>query len=200
MTRSIPLEDGGTLLFTEGWLSEAEQAALADALWSQPWDQEKVRIMGRMIPQPRLTCSWADPGTRYSYSGLTIAPSPWFEALAAIKARLERELSHPFTYALGNLYRGGDDSIGFHADDEPELGPDPVIASLSLGGARRFVLKHQTRALPPVELSLTPGSLLVMAGTTQRHWHHGVPKTRKPVSPRINLTFRRINGNRPAGF
>jgi alkylated DNA repair dioxygenase AlkB len=118
---------------------------------------------------------------------------PWTTPLAALRQRLEVALGVTFNSVLANLYRDGADSMGWHSDDEASLGPQPVIASLSLGATRRFVLRHRRRRdLQTLTLSLEHGSLLVMAGETQRHWHHAVPKTRQPVGARINLTFRHV--------
>jgi len=193
--RSIDLDDGGRLQLFENWLDAAERGVLFTVLSALiPWRQERIRLFGKEVDQPRLTAAFADPGVRYRYSGLTLEPEPWYPELLHIKNRAEQDARQRFNYVLCNLYRGGYDSMGFHADNEPELGKNPVIASVSLGVTRRFVLKHRRRSLPPVALELTDGSLLVMAGTTQHHWLHGVPRTRAPVGPRINLTFRWIVG------
>lgn len=191
--RVIDLEDGGQLLFFEQWLGAAEQQGLFEVLSAGVrWRQEKIRMFGKELLQPRLTAAFADPGVRYRYSGLVVEPTPWPPELLDLKHRAERDADHVFNYALGNLYRQGGDSMGFHADDEAELGKNPVIASISLGAPRRFVLKHRRLSLPRVELELTGGSLLIMAGTTQHHWHHGVPRSKRPVGPRLNLTLRRV--------
>jgi alkylated DNA repair dioxygenase AlkB len=140
---------------------------------------------------PRLTAWYANPGLTYSYSGVTHQAVPWTPELLDVKRRAELAAGTTWNSLLLNFYRNGRDSIGFHADDEPELGTNPVIGSISLGAERRFVLKHPASG-EKLELELPHGSLLVMGGTSQHHWRHGVPKTRKPVGPRINLTFRRI--------
>jgi alkylated DNA repair dioxygenase AlkB len=193
-SRTIDLEGGGRLLFFEGWLGDATQRTLLAALSAMPWRQEKIRSPRGPINQPRLTAAFADPGVSYRYSGLTVGTHPWPPELLDLKRGAEREAGHAFNYALANRYRDGSDSIGFHADDESELGTNPVIASVSLGAARRFVLKHKRLPLPPVEVELSGGSLLVMAGTTQHHWRHGIPKTARPTGLRINLTFRKVVG------
>ncbi|MBO0700779.1 MAG: alpha-ketoglutarate-dependent dioxygenase AlkB, partial [Zavarzinella sp.] len=186
--RPIDLRDGGLLLYDESFLPPAE----ADSLFAHlrdtvPWKQEGRP--GRMFP--RLTAWYADPGHSYSYSGVTHHAVPWTPELRALKERVEAVAGTTWNSLLLNFYRDGRDSIGFHADDEPELGVNPIIGSLSLGAARRFVLKHPASG-DKLEFELPHGSLLVMGGTSQQHWRHGVPKTRKPVGPRINLTFRRI--------
>jgi alkylated DNA repair dioxygenase AlkB len=140
---------------------------------------------------PRLTAWYANLGLTYSYSGVTHQAVPWTPELLAVKRRAELAAGTTWNSLLLNFYRDGYDSIGFHADDEPELGTNPVIGSISLGAERRFGMKHPTSG-EKLELELPHGSLLIMGGTSQHHWRHGVPKTRKPVAPRINLTFRRI--------
>jgi alkylated DNA repair dioxygenase AlkB len=157
------------------------------------WAQHRVRVFGREHPTPRLCAWYGDPQARYAYSGQVLEPLPWTPALAHIRARLEATSGIAFDSVLCNLYRDGADSMGWHSDDEASLGPRPVIASLSLGATRRFLLRHRRRReLGPIDLSLAHGDLLLMAGDTQRHWQHAVPRTRRPVGPRINLTFRRV--------
>jgi alkylated DNA repair dioxygenase AlkB len=159
-----------------------------------PWKSEEIVLWGRKIRQPRLTAWFGDPGCDYTYSGIHLNPSRWTEILSDIKARVEAAIGSSFNSVLLNYYRDHRDSMGFHSDDEPELGPRPVIASLSLGADRVFVMKHKTRRdLKPVRLRLASGSLLLMKGDTQRCWRHGVPKETQPCGPRINLTFRRIS-------
>ena len=128
----------------------------------------------------------------YTYSGVTHESSPWPDYLLGVRERVEGVAGLPFNSLLLNCYRDGNDSIGFHADDEPELGDDPVVPSVSLGATRRFVLRHN-RTRERVTYDLTHGSLLLMGGTTQRHWRHAVPRTRGPVGLRVNLTFRNIH-------
>ena len=142
--------------------------------------------------QPRLVAWFGDPGAAYTYSGLQLVPEPWSERLGSLRARTEGAAGHPFNSVLCNLYRDGNDSMGLHADAEPELGPNPVIASVSLGATRRFVLRHAKDRGERLDLDLAGGSLLVMSGTTQHFWRHGVPKQKKITDSRINLTFRRI--------
>ena len=189
------LEGGGALRFDESWLPPPEADRLLDRLMSSlPLRQETIQIFGRPVNQPRLSAWIGDPGASYSYSGRTFAPEPWVPELIALRQRLGEALGQDFNSVLCNLYRSGQDSMGWHADNEPELGPDPRIASVSLGGTRRFVLRHRKRQAPAVELGLSHGSLLVMEGTTQHHWRHAVPKTARDVKPRLNLTFRTILG------
>lgn len=188
MLERMPLSDGAFLDYDSAFFDaiEADElfASLTDTV---PWVQER----GGFRPFPRLTAFVADAGVDYRYSGVTHHGEGWPAELAAIKARIEAASAATFNSLLLNRYRDGQDSIGFHADDEPELGPDPIVASISLGAVREFVLKHRTTK-ETRKLQLAPGSLLVMGGTCQRFWLHGVPKTTQPVGERINLTFRYI--------
>jgi alkylated DNA repair dioxygenase AlkB len=199
VAKRIPLTDSGWLLYDPAHLPLAEANALLIHLRDAvAWEQSGRP--GR--PFPRLTAWYADPGLTYSYSGVTHHATPWTPELLAVKQRAEVSAGTTWNSLLLNLYRDGRDSIGFHADDEPELGTNPVIGSISLGAERRFVLKHPASG-EKLEFALPHGSLLVMGGASQHHWRHGVPKTRKPVRPRINLTFRLIQledaDARPAG-
>ncbi len=158
-----------------------------------PWRHEAVTIYGKQIMQPRLIAWYGDPGQRYSYSGIALEPLSWTATLIDVRERVQALSGETFNSVLLNYYRDHRDSMGFHSDDEKELGPTPIIASLSLGATRTFVLKHKTRPeLKPVRLALPSGSLLVMKGLTQRNWKHGIDKETKPCGPRVNLTFRRI--------
>ena len=184
------------LLFDPTFLPAAEaEALLAQLTTAVAWEQRSIRIFGQEIPQPRLTAWYGDEEARYTYSGLAWEPRPWLPALHALRQRLEAATGARFNSVLLNLYRDGRDSMGWHADDEPELGPAPAIASLSLGATRRFRLRPRA-GLPhaPFGLDLPGGSLLLMRGLTQRHWQHALPKTARPVGPRLNLTFRWVAG------
>ena len=150
-------------------------------------------MFGREVDTPRLTAWYGDPGVSYAYSGAVHDARPWPPEVARLRDRLHDELGVRFNGVLGNLYRDGRDAMGWHSDDERELGPRPVIASVSLGAARRFRLRHRTSAdAPSLDLPLQHGSLLVMRGDTQRCWRHCVPRTARTCSARVNLTFRRI--------
>lgn len=157
-----------------------------------PWEVHRIRMFGRWVDSPRLSCWIGDAGTGYVYSGARFEPRPWPEALAALRPRIDQAAGVAMNSVLANLYRDGRDAMGWHSDDEPELGPWPVIASLSLGGSRRFVFRHRRAPERKFELALEHGSLLLMAGDTQVDWKHALPRTARPVPPRINLTFRRI--------
>lgn len=185
--------DAADLVLVRDWLEPGPADVLADGLSRVlPWQVHRVRLFGREVDSPRLSCWMGDPGAVYRYSGVRHEPHPWAEALLPIRDRLVRETGVAFNSALANLYRDGRDCMGWHSDDEPELGVQPVIASLSLGATRRFVLKHRRDPGRKLAFDLAHGSLLVMRGDTQGDYRHALPRTSKPVGPRINLTFRRI--------
>lgn len=157
------------------------------------WSQEKIILAGQERLQPRLSAWYGDAGTHYSYSGITLEPHPWTGTLLRIKGDIEAASGQRFNSVLVNLYRNERDSIGWHSDDERELGSNPVIASLSLGEVRTFKFRHKTRKdQKTISLALTDGSLLVMAGTTQKCWRHAIDKEREAKGQRINLTFRNV--------
>jgi alkylated DNA repair dioxygenase AlkB len=178
----------GIVRLHEEALSEAAALRLFDQLMAvTPWRQEIATLMGRRVPIPRLTAWHGAAG--YVYSGIRMTPAPWNAPLLEIKAVAEACAGQAFNSVLLNLYRDGRDSVSWHADNEPGLGRNPVIASISLGATRRFQMKHRQRN-ERLLLDLPSGSCLVMAGPAQHHWLHQVPKTSRPVGPRINLTFR----------
>jgi alkylated DNA repair dioxygenase AlkB len=153
------------------------------------WRAETVTVFGKRHLQPRLTAWHGD--MPYTYSGLTLEPLPWTPLLLEIRQAVEAASGAQFNSVLLNLYRDGRDSMGMHSDDEPELGPDPVIASVSFGEERAFILRHKA-SRETHKLALASGSLLVMRGPTQRCWQHGINKSARPMGPRLNLTFRNI--------
>ena len=186
-----PLPPGLTL--DPQFLAPAAADALLAALLAPgavAWAQHHIRLFGQLVPEPRRTAWVGEPGAAYAYSGVRREPAPWPAALIAVRAALETTTGARFNSALLNLYRDGRDSMGWHADDEPELGPAPVIASLSLGAERRFRLRRRADHTDARALLLTPGSLLLMHGDLQTHWLHAIPKTARPVGARLNLTFR----------
>lgn len=188
MAESTALRDGGTLFYDAAFFPPDEADALFELLCRETaWKQE----VGRGRPWPRLTAWYADDGLIYRYSGVTHVGGGWTPALSEIKRRIELASAAEFNSLLLNRYRSGQDSIGIHADDEPELGINPVVASISLGSVRTFVLKHRASG-EKRSMALAHGSLLVMGGTCQHHWLHGLPKTAADVGERINLTFRKI--------
>jgi alkylated DNA repair dioxygenase AlkB len=183
------------LYYEPEFLTAADSAALFRQLVDAvPWRQDRLRLYGREVPMPRLSAWYGDAGAVYSYSGLRLEPLPWLEALEQLRQRLQRHLSRRFNAVLLNYYRNGTDSMGSHSDDEPELGPAPVIATVSLGAPRRFALTPRGVASGGAawRRDLADGSLLVMAGPCQRHWRHALPKTRRPVAGRISLTYRLV--------
>lgn len=192
----IELTRGGWLELDRAFVAEPEASALFTRLFQTlAWAQRSIRMFGRALPEPRLTAWYGDPGAHYTYSGLSLAPLAWTPELADLRARVASRTGVDFDSVLANLYRDGRDSMGLHADDEPELGPSPVIASLSFGTGRRFELVSRAKDGPREKLrvELGHGCLLVMAGTTQHHYKHGVPKQPSVTGPRINLTFRRVH-------
>jgi alkylated DNA repair dioxygenase AlkB len=156
-----------------------------------PWRQDEIKVFGKMHPQPRLTALFGD-GKPYGYSGIVMQPQHWNALLSYIKEQVELVCGTHFTTVLLNYYRDGKDSNGWHADNEKELGRNPVIASVSLGAERFFHLRHNLNKDQTLKILLEHGSLLLMKGTTQHFWKHQIPKTAKPIGPRINLTFRVI--------
>ena len=189
----IQLIDGDAGLIADFIPRPQSDAYLAALLGLVDWEQHVIRIHGREVASPRLSAWYGDPGAHYSYSGLSLEPRPWLPVIAELKARVEAACDAPFNSVLLNLYRDGVDSMGWHSDDERELGERPVIASLSLGATRRFRLRHRRRKeLEPVAISLESGSLLIMKGDTQRFWKHQIAKTKRVVAARVNLTFRNV--------
>jgi alkylated DNA repair dioxygenase AlkB len=163
-----------------------------------PWRTEVINLWGKEHQQPRLTAWFGDPDARYTYSGLSLDPLPWIDLLCELRRRVEGLASASFNSVLLNYYRDHRDSMGMHSDDEPELGKNPTIASVSLGEQRTFVMKHKFKQeLRPVHLPLDHGSVLLMKGATQHNWKHGINKVSQPCGPRVNLTFRRILANAP---
>ncbi len=193
MLAVIPLPDA-ELLFDPHWLPTREADALFAALRAQiPWETHRIRMFGREVDSPRLSCWIGDSDAVYTYSGTRFAPRPWTPQLGDLRERVGAAAGEAFNSVLANLYRDGRDAMGWHADNEPELGRAPVIASLSLGATRRFALKARRDPSRRIGLELPPGSLLVMKGATQASYRHALPRTARPVGARINLTFRRIS-------
>ena len=184
---------GGSLRFWPRFVPAEDCARLFASLRARtPWERSEIRIAGRCIAIPRLNAWYGDPGADYSYSGVRLATTAWHRDLLDLKGRVEAATGHTFNSALLNLYRNGGDSVDWHSDDEPELGNDPVVASVSLGTVRRFELKHRTIPAARHRLELPDGSLLLMAGALQHHWQHRVPKQRGVDGERINITFRTV--------
>ena len=188
--------DGGAVEFRPHYIDVNRAAQLLDSLQSVlgiRWRHDDIVMFGRRVRQPRLTAWIADAGVTYRYSGLTLEPQNWPQPLDELRNRLAHDLQTSFNSVLANLYRDGDDSMGWHRDNESELGPEPVIASLSLGETRYFDLRHRCyreNRLPVQRFELQSGDLIVMRGATQQNWHHRVPKQKTRNGPRINLSFR----------
>ena len=193
----LAIDDGAARYWPAAFTSAEADALFARLRAGVDWRQEEIVIFGERKRVPRLVAWHGDPGAAYTYSGVLHEPGPWSDVLLEIRARVEALSGHAFNAVLLNLYRGGADGMGWHADDEPELGRNPAVASVSLGATRRFRMRHRRRRDLTLDLELGHGSLLLMEGTTQHHWLHAVPKTARPVGERINLTFRRIVA--PAG-
>jgi len=157
-----------------------------------PWQQDDITVFGKTYPQPRLTALFGNEGKPYSYSNIVMKPHAWNVLLMFIKNKVEEVCNENFTTVLLNYYRDGKDSNGWHADNEKELGRNPVIASVSFGAERSFHLQHNSIKEQKLKINLEHGSLLIMKGTTQHFWKHQIPKTAKPIGSRINLTFRII--------
>jgi alkylated DNA repair dioxygenase AlkB len=181
------------LLLDPAWLTCADADALFESMLTDiDWEVHRIRMFGRMIDSPRLSSWIGDPGASYMYSRTRFAPHPWPLSLQPIRQRLCGMLGIDFNSVLANRYRDGSDAMGWHSDDEPELGSQPVIASVSLGATRRFSLKPRDGGSGQLALDLPHGSLLVMRGDTQAFYRHALPRTARPVGERINLTFRWI--------
>lgn len=161
-----------------------------DLLKTTRWTQPVVKMGNRIVNSPRLAAWHGDPEAVYTYSGLRNSPADWNPALIELRDRLETVTAIRFNSVLLNYYRDGNDSMGWHRDNEPELGKNPVVASVSLGTTRRFLMKHIRLDDQKMEFHLAQGSALLMVGETQHNWKHSVPKTRAIMQPRINLTFR----------
>ena len=157
-----------------------------------PWQQDNIKVYGKIHPQPRLTALFGNEGKAYSYSNIVMQPHHWNPLLVFIKNEIEKICQENFTTVLLNYYRDGKDSNGWHADNEKELGRDPVIASVSFGAERYFHLQHNIIKEQKLKIKLEHGSLLIMKGPTQHFWKHQIPKTNVAIGPRINGTFRII--------
>lgn len=181
------------IIYYPNFLSQEEADSLFQELQKNtPWQQDEITVYGKKHLQPRLTALYGNEGKHYSYSNIVMQPHHWTLPLQKIKSLVESVSETNFTTVLLNYYRDGNDGNGWHADNEKELGMNPIIASLSLGTERNFQLKRNTDPSQKKNILLENGSLLLMKGTTQHFWKHQVPKTAKPIGSRINLTFRVI--------
>ena len=189
----VPIQDGKLRLYPHLFTTEERDSFFRKLKESVKWQQEEIKLYGRIIPLPRLTAWFGDEGKTYMYSGITVEPEPWTPTLLEIKNRIEEVSNVTFNSVLLNYYRNERDSVSWHSDDEPELGKDPIIGSVSFGDVRTFQLKHKTDKSLTISKDLPDGSYLVMAGSTQHHWLHQIPKRTRKIGPRINLTFRTIS-------
>lgn len=188
----LPLDEADVIYYPE-FMSPAEAAHLYEHLYKEtPWQQDDIKVFNKVYAQPRLTALYASNEKPYSYSNITMYPAVFTKALSDLKKKVEAIAGVTFTTCLMNLYRDGQDSNGWHADNEKELGTNPIIASVSLGAPRNFKLRKKGDHSQKAAIILEPGSLLLMQGKTQHTWQHQIPKTAKTIGPRINLTFRII--------
>lgn len=185
----IPVRDGELAFLAQLPLPWPNGRVLARLVTETAWREETVIVYGKRHLQPRLSAWHGDKA--YRYSGLRLAPLPFTPLLDTLRRAAEDATGRRYNSVLLNYYRDGRDSMGMHSDDEPELGPEPAIASVSFGATRTFIMRHKTTR-ESVRLPLTDGSLLFMAGPTQANWQHGINKTTRPTGARLNLTFRNI--------
>lgn len=187
----LQMQDADVYLLQEWIKPEMSRKLLEHFKRELVWSQPEITLFGKRMKVPRLQAWYGEPDVGYSYSGLFMLPMPWEDKLLQLKRYCEQTCDVAFNSVLVNLYRDGQDSMGMHADDEPELGVEPVIASVSLGASRNFDFKHRQSG-EKKRVVLQDGSLLIMRGRTQHFWQHGINKTKKPISERINFTFRHV--------
>ena len=188
----LHLKDADITYFPN-YIPYAEASEIFETLKNEtPWQQDDIKVFGKVYAQPRLTALYGTNQRSYTYSNIEMHPHPLTPILSKLKEKVDATCQEEFTTLLLNYYRDGKDSNGWHADNEKELGENPVIASLSFGQERFFHLKHRTDKTQKHKILLQHGSLLLMKGTTQHHWLHQIPKTAKQISGRINITFRII--------
>lgn len=187
----LPLPDADLLYFEK--VDFVEPALLEQLFKETQWESEEITVFGKTYLQPRLVAWYGDEGASYTYSGIRHEPWPWSRRLQFLREQIQQLAGATFNSVLLNYYRDQHDSMGLHADDEPELGEEPVIVSLSLGEERTLYFKHKSRRdVKNFNLPLSSGSVLIMRGATQRHWKHGLRKLSRPCGPRLNLTFRLV--------
>ena len=179
------------IIYIQDFLKENEKNNYYKGMLNLNWKNEKIKLFGKLHNVPRLIAWYGDSNSHYKYSGVVHYPTPWTTLLLEIKNKIELNVDHKFNAVLANLYRNGHDSMGWHSDNEKELGEKPVIASLSLGQVRRMLFKDRNTK-KTYKLDLESGSLLLMRGDTQQRFLHSITKTKKKCNPRINLTFRKI--------
>lgn len=190
--QAISLPDAEMVMYPSLFCENESDKIFAELYQTIEWKQEDTYLYGKKVAIPRLTAWYGDQGKAYTYSKIKMEPQPWISILEKIKFQVEKLCEEKFNSVLLNLYRDGKDSIAWHSDDEKELGKNPTIGSLSFGGTRIFMFRHRFKRELKFNVQLTHGGFLLMKGTTQHYWQHQIPKTRQPVKPRINLTFRKI--------
>lgn len=183
---------GETVFYPEFFPRELADHYLEKLQTTLDWKQEPIRMFGKMVMQPRLTALYGDEGRPYGYSGITMSPNNWTPELKEMNERLQEFKGIKFTHVLCNYYRDGQDSMGWHRDNEAVLGKNPSIASVTFGATRIFQIRNYETKGHKIDVPLTHGSLLLMSGESQHHWEHQIPKTKKVLGPRINLTFRKL--------
>ncbi|NND63560.1 MAG: alpha-ketoglutarate-dependent dioxygenase AlkB [Flavobacteriaceae bacterium] len=188
----LPLKDADIIYYPNFLQSQEASDLFQKLLEKTKWREDEIKVFGKTYKQPRLTALYGNNGNPYSYSGITMTPLPFPSEIEKLKHQIEKKTNESFTTVLLNLYRDGNDSNGWHSDDEQELGENPVIASVSLGAKRYFHLKYKRDKKLTYKILLDHGSLLLMKGTTQENWLHQIPKSKKIKQSRINLTFRSI--------
>ncbi len=189
----LPIADADISLYRQLDLGQPYDEILQELIDGTAWCQQEVTIYGKRHLQPRLSAWYGSKDLNYSYSGITVTPLRWNQTLLRLKSRIESLVSHSFNSVLLNYYRDQRDGMGMHSDDESDLGQQPVIASLSLGDERIFLLRHRhLKEINTLKLPLPSSSILLMNGNTQSFWKHGIAKEKHPCGPRINLTFRSI--------
>jgi len=189
----VQVPDAKIYLYRNFLYDEQDKILYKDLIEDIAWQQDFIKFYGRKIPLPRLTAWYGDDGVSYTYSGILMYAHSWTRSLLQVKGWIENKAQHQFNSVLLNQYRNGNDSVAWHSDDEPELGQDPIIASLSLGASRKFELRSRSQLnLDKIEILLNSGDLLIMGEGTQQNWQHQIPKMRKVKETRINLTFRNI--------
>lgn len=192
--KAIPIiENNGEVFYDNNFLPNETASNLFDKMLKNiAWAQYPITIFGKTFLQPRLIAWYGDAGIEYRYSKTTFVANSWTSELLYIKEKIKEDLGLDFNSVLLNLYRNGQDSMGWHSDNEKELGTNPIIASVSIGACRQMQFRQTLDHRQKISLNLESGSLLLMQGSTQHHWQHQIPKTAKVHTPRINLTFRKI--------
>jgi alkylated DNA repair dioxygenase AlkB len=188
----IDLPDADLRYFPRWVDADLADRWLSDLSAQTPWSQPQIKLYGRSISVPRLVAWYGDADAHYRYSGFTHEPLAWTPLLADIRQRVQQQVGQRLNGVLLNYYRDGQDAMGWHSDDERELGQQPLVVSLNLGATRRFDFRRKGTSRIEYSISLEHGSLLVMSGLTQHYWQHQIARTRKVRAPRLNLTFRQI--------